>query len=249
MNKLTCLACALLLTTAPVGAADLASPVADMTRATGHPSPIVSAEPASLGADMTRATVQAGPIVSSWNPDGSDIGYGFAGVLDRFSDSGAKPWSVLTVGAQIVATDHTGINQVVFGIATEAVADFGSFSELTGVEATAFNREPDNPWRKISLWSTFKNRPDTEYSMPPIDAANMDSQALRIESQPGTGFERGVVFARISLHPSRTLVRPVAIDFAEMDEAAVEGVDIIRFPDGCSVVYLGHGTLGTRCDQ
>jgi hypothetical protein len=153
------------------------------------------------------------------------------------------------VGAQINAINHPGVNQIAFGIATEAWADVGSFSMLTGIEATAINREPDNPWRKISMWSTFKNRPDTEYFAPPTDPANMNAQALRIESQPGTGFERGIVFAQISLHVSRNVARPVAIDFAEMDEAAVEGIDVMRFPDGCSVVYLGHGMLGTRCDK
>ena len=94
-----------------------------------------------------------------------------------------------------------------------------------------------------------KNRPDTEYNLPPVDPANMNSQALRIQSQPGTGFERGIVYAQLSMHASRNLVRPVAIDFSEMDEAAVEAVDLIRFPDGCSLVYLGHGMLSTRCDK
>jgi hypothetical protein len=227
MNKLTCIAGALLLTTASVDAADISG----------------------FGADMNQATVYTGPVLSAWAPASTAIGYGFAGLVERFTDAGAKPWTVLTVGAQIVATNHSGVNQVAFGIATEAGADFGSFSALTGIEATAVNREANNPWRKISIWSTFKNRPDTEYAMPPVDPANMDSQALRIESQPGTGFERGIVFAEISMHASRNLARPVAIDFAEMDEAAIEGVDVMRFPDGCSVVYLGHGVLSTRCDK
>jgi hypothetical protein len=202
-----------------------------------------------LGADMTGADINAGAVFSTWNPSGAGIGYGFAALLDRFSDGGAQPWTTYTVGAEIVASNHSGVNQVAFGIATEAWADFGSFSMLTGLEATTINREPNNPWRKISLWSTFKNRPDTEYNSPPVDPANMDSQALRIESQPGTGFERGIVYAKLSLHASRNVARPAAIDLSEMDEAAVEGVDLIRFPDGCAVIYLGHGVLGTRCDK
>ena len=213
------------------------------------PTSVAAAELANLGADMTGATVYSGPVISTSTPAGTDIGYGFAGVVERFSDRGAKPWSVLTVGAQINATNHWGVNQVAFGIATEAGADFGSFSAVTGIEATAANREANNPWRKISMWATFKNRPDTEYSMPPVDPANMNAQALRIESQPGTGFERGIVFAPISVHASRNLARPVAIDFAEMDESAVEGIDVMRFPDGCAVVYMGHGMLRTRCDK
>lgn len=208
-----------------------------------------AADLVGLGADMTGATVYSGPVLSAWNPTGRSIGYGIAGVVERFSDNGSKPWSVLTVGAQIVATNHSGVNQVVFGIATEAGADVGSFSAVTGIEATAVNREAENPWRKISMWSTFKNRPDTEYFNPPPDPANMNAQALRIESQPETGFERGIVFAEISLHASRNLARPVAIDFAEMDEAELKGVDVMRFPDGCALVYLGHGKLSARCDK
>jgi hypothetical protein len=188
-------------------------------------------------------------VLSTWNPVGVEIGYAFAGQVERLPNRSIQPWTVLTVGAQINAVNRTGVNQVAFGIATEAGADFGSFSMLTGIEATAVNREPDNPLRKISMWSTFKNRSDGEYFSPPTDPANMDSQALRVESQIGTGFERGIVFAQISLHASRILARPVAIDFAEMDEAAVEAVDVMRFPDGCSVVYLGRGQLGTRCDR
>jgi hypothetical protein len=224
MNHLARIAFVLLLATSPVDATD-------------------------LGADMTAATVYAGPVLSSWNAAGKKIGYAFAGHVERFTDQGAPPWTVLTVGAQINAVNHSGVNQVVFGIATEAWAGFGSFSMVTGIEATAINREPNNPWRKISMWSTFKNRPDTEYFTPPTDPANMNAQALRIESQPGTGFERGIVFAGISLHVSRNVARPVAIDFAEMDEATVESIDVMRFPDGCSLVYLGHGMFGTRCDK
>jgi hypothetical protein len=202
-----------------------------------------------LGADMTNASIHTGPVLSSWNPVGMDIGYAFAGQVERLPNRSAKPWTVLTVGAQINAVNHTGVHQIAFGIATEAWADFGSFSMLTGIEATTINREADNPWRKISMWSTFKNRPDGEYSSPPSDPANMNTQALRVESQPGTGFERGIVFANISLHASRNLARPVAIDFGEMDRASVEGIDLMRFPDGCSVIYLGRGQLGTKCDK
>ena len=204
---------------------------------------------ADMGADMSGATPFAGAVLSSWTPVGTDIGYAFAGQVDRTADMGAKPWTVRTVGAQINAVNHSGIHQIAFGIATEAWANLGSFSMLTGIEASTINREPDNPWRKISMWSTFKNRPDSEFFNPPVDPANLNTQALRIESEPGTGFERGIVFAPISLHPSRNVVRPVAIDFAEMDEAGAQGIDVMRFPDGCSVVYLGRGQLGARCDR
>jgi len=208
-----------------------------------------SASATDMGAYMSGATPFPGAVLSTWNPAGTDIGYAFAGQVDRVADQGAKPWTVLTVGAQINAINHAGINQIAFGIATEAWANPGSFSMLTGIEASTINREPDNPWRKISMWSTFKNRPDSEFFNSPVDPANLNTQALRIESEPGTGFERSIVFAPISLHASRNVARPVAIDFAEMEEAGVEGIDVMRFPDGCSVVYLGRGQLGTRCDK
>ena len=207
------------------------------------------AAPTGLNADTTTAPVEiSAPLLNSWKPSQAGIAYLFAGNLDREQDAGAAPWTVLTVGAQINAINRTGVNQIAFGIATEAWAEQGSFSMLTGLEATTINLEPDNPWRKISLWSTFKNRRDTEYSSPPSDAANMGSQALRIESQPGTGFERGIVFAANSLYPSRKLARPVAVDFSEIPLAQLKSADLVRFPDGCVLIYLGHGRLDTRCD-
>src|SRR5206468_1136663 len=122
----------------------------------------------------------------------------------------------LAVGAQLNAYATTGTHQIVFGIATEAWALPGSLSMLTGLEATTINMEPENPWRKIALWSTFKTRPDTRYNEVPSDPSNMNAQALRIESQPGTGFERGIVLARHSLHRSRNEPRPILFDLREV---------------------------------
>src|SRR5206468_8183871 len=157
-----------------------------------------------LAADLSvNPTMLTGPMIADWKPVRREAAYLFAGQVDRATAAGAPDWTVLTVGAQINAVNRRGVHQVVFGVATEAWAEQGSFSMLTGLEATTINREPDNPWRKISMWSTFKNRPDSEYFSPLSDPANMGSQALRIESQPGTGFERGVVFAPAALHPSR----------------------------------------------
>ena len=191
-----------------------------------------------FGADITRSpTMLAGPVVNGWNPTGRDAAYLFAGLVDRTTAGGAPDWTVLTVGAQFNAINRSGVNQVVFGLATEAWAEQGSFSMLTGLEATTINREPANPWRKISLWSTFKNRPDTEYFTPLADPANMGSQALRIESQPGTGFERGIVFAPTALHRSRTIDRPVAIDLSEISDEQIGDVDIIRVRKNVAIRY------------
>ncbi|HEY2883584.1 MAG TPA: hypothetical protein VGJ08_00045 [Rhizomicrobium sp.] len=191
-----------------------------------------------FSADITHdPTVLTGPIIGGWTPVGTAAAYLFAGQVDRATAGGARDWTVLTVGAQFNAINRRGVNQVVFGTATEAWAEQGSFSMLTGLEATTINREPDNPWRKISVWSTFKNRPDTEYSSPPSDPANMGSQALRIESQPGTGFERGIVFAPTALYPSRKLERPVAIDLSEISDEQIGGIDIVRVRKNLSVRF------------
>ena len=144
---------------------------------------------------------------------------------------------MLTVGAQINAKNYAGVHQIAFGIATEAWAEPGSRSMLTGIEATTINREPDNPYRKISMWSTFKNRADTDYYNVPADPMNINSQALRIESQIGTGFERGVVFAPISLHASPTMARPAAIDLSELADTQIGEVDLIRIRTDVSLRY------------
>jgi hypothetical protein len=202
----------------------------------------------SLQAAATDMTID-GSYYSFWSPKDQAIGYVMAGSVMRQPNPAVSDLTTFTVGAQINAGNAAGVNQGVWGIATEAWAYPGSRSPLVGIEATTINMEPVNPWPKVAFYATFKNRPDTAFDDAPNDPMNMHSQALRIEAQPGTGFERGIVFAQVSVEPSRTLARPVAIDFAEMDEATAEGIDVMRFPDGCSVVYLGHGTLGTRCDK
>ena len=130
---------------------------------------------------------------------------------------------------------------------TEAWALPGSHSMLTGLEATTINMEPDNPWRKIALWSTFKTRPDTYYDDVPADPANLNAQALRIESQPGTGFERGIVLSKYSLHASRKEPRPILVDLREVPVESILSWDLIAFPDGCRLRYRGGGRLATSC--
>lgn len=208
-----------------------------------------AADYAALGAEWPHTHSGLGPVVNAWQPQTPQIGYGFAALVDRTSDGGAPPWTVLTVGAQINASNAAGINQVVFGIATEARAKKGSTSFLIGLEATPINEEPTNEARKIAFFATFKNRMDFEYSDATRPAANVNSQALRIESFPGTGFERGIVLAPYSLHASTKVARPALIDLSEVSEAEVEAMDLIKFPDGYSLVYYGHGQIGMRSNQ
>jgi len=185
------------------------------------------------------------PVVSDWIAESSAPAYGFRAQVERFSGFGVVDDSVLTVGAQVNAVNRKGVNQIVFGIATEAWAEQGSVSRLVGIEATTINREPRNWVRKIAMWATFKNRPDVDYFSPPADAANMDSQALRIESQPGTGFERGLVFAAESLRASR-VGEAVVVDFREVGLERMKGWVLVRYPDGWCEFYAGAGRKEVR---
>ena len=191
----------------------------------------------AVRADGPPVTLNAGPFVSIWSPVTAAAGYGFAGWVERTDDSGEPSHSVLTVAAQFGAAADAGVHQLVFGAATEAWAMAGSLSMLTGLEASVINLEPGNEYRKIGLWSTFKNRPDSAYDTPPPAPANTDTQALRVESQPGTGFERGIVFAPHSLYPSARLPRPAVIDLSELSDEDVAAVDLIRIRANVALRY------------
>lgn len=189
-----------------------------------------------LGAEAP-ITLAPGPFLSIWSPTTRDAGYGFAGWIDRTAD-GSEPFhSVLTVGAQFGAVNQAGVHQLVFGAAAEAWAMEGSLSMLTGLEASVINLESRNAYRKIGLWSTFKNRPDGEYDNPRPMPANTNSQALRVEAQPGTGFERGIVFATHSLFPSAQQARPAVIDLSELSDDDLAGVDLIRLRANVALRY------------
>jgi hypothetical protein len=210
-------------------------------------APIGHAGVLGLGAATPTGTqVSAAPRLTDWTHNGGGIAYLFAGTV-TLDTPNATPHTELAVGAQLNAYANSGSDQIVFGIATEAWALPGSHSMLTGLEATAINMEPDNPWRKISLWSTFKTRPDGRYFEVPADPANLNAQALRIESQPGTGFERGIVLARESLHASRAEVRPILLDLREVLPERLSDWDLIAFPDGCRMRYVGKGRLVAAC--
>lgn len=200
-----------------------------------------------LNSAMPAGTeVKRAPTLTDWTLQGGGIGYLFAGTL-TLDSPGAPPHTELAVGAQLNAYATPGSHQIVFGIATEAWALPGSLSMLTGLEATTINMTPDNPWRKIALWATYKTRHDGLYYDVPRDPSNMNAQALRIESQPGTGFDRGVVLAEHSLHASRLEPRPVLLDLREVPAGVLATWDLIAFPDGCRLRYAGRGQMSTVC--
>lgn len=190
---------------------------------------------------------RSGPIISQWTHYGGGIAYLFAGNVTLDAPS-SPPQTQIAVGAQLNAIATGSTQQIIFGTATEAWALPGSQSILTGLEATTINMEPTNPWQKVGLWATYKTRPDAAYWDAPLDPGNINSQAVRIESQPGTGFERGIVLGHHSLHASQNEARPILIDLRDVAEADVESWDLVRFPDGCALRYAGKGKLATVCD-
>ena len=210
---------------------------------------------ALVAAATSAGPLQAQPLPKAYGSDaiilertqrGGGIGYLFAGNV-TVDDPAAMPFTELAVGAQLNAHANTGTHQIVFGTATEAWAAPGSFSLLTGIEATTINMEPANPWHKAAFFATYKTRPDSAYDDVPTDPGNMNAQALRIESQPGTGFERGIVLAKYSLHASRNEPRPILLDLREVPAEAIATWDLIAFPDGCRLRYAGGGQLVTQC--
>jgi hypothetical protein len=209
----------------------------------GAPSP--AATPATALAPLPRPE---GPpaIVLERTHRGGGIGYLFAGNV-TVDDPAAPPWTEFAVGAQLNAHAGRGSHQIVFGIATEAWAAPGSFSVLTGIEATPINMEPNNPWPKFAFYATYKTRPDAGYGDIPADPGNLNAQALRIESQPGTGFERGIVLGKHSLHASRNEARPILLDLREVPADTLATWDLVAFPDGCRLRYAGRGRLAVAC--
>jgi hypothetical protein len=167
-----------------------------------------------------------------------------------FLDNPSAPMHTFpVVGAQLNAHSMPGTHQMVFGIATEAWAHEDSASFLIGIEATTINRNPYNPWKKIAYWATFKNRGDGEYfSGTDRPASNENSTAFRVESQPGTGFESVLTLSKISVHPT-VKNRTALVNLREMDMKDVKEMDLIAFPDGCALRYVGTGRTRIVCER
>jgi hypothetical protein len=188
---------------------------------------------AGLAVASTVAGAQGSePHYSLWSPTERGIAYGFAANLMR--TSGSTPYADFTVAAQLTARNGAGVDQWAFGAATEAWAMPGSRSILVGLEAAVINEEPTNDRLKIANNVVFKNRAD---GMPaPASPMNAASIAYWITAQPGTGFERGLVFDRGSLLSQHE--RPAAIDLSDLSDHQIESIDIIRIRKNISLRYV-----------
>jgi hypothetical protein len=158
--------------------------------------------------------------------------YGFAANVDRTGGS-PGPLRDFTVAAQFSARNGPGIEQWAFGGATEAWALPGSRSILVGLEAAVINEESTNLYPKIANNAVMKNRADG--AADPGQPMNANSIAYRVSAQPGTGFERGLVFDAHSL--LRPGGRPAAIDLSELPDEAIGEIDLIRIRKDVSLRY------------
>jgi hypothetical protein len=172
------------------------------------------------------------PYMTFWNPDEPGIAYGFATSLTRVAGADERLHD-FTVAAQLTAKNGRGVEQWAFGAAAEAWALPGSRSVLVGVEAAVINEEPTNYYPKVANNAVIKNRADG--AADPGTAMNANSIAYWVTAQPGTGFERGLVFDRGAL--LKVGGRAAAIDFSDIPDDAIGEIDLIRIRSNVSLRY------------
>jgi hypothetical protein len=171
-------------------------------------------------------------FITVWSPVLPGNAYGFFTETTRVAAS-VDPLRDFTVAAQLVAKNGPGVHQWAFGVASEAWAQPGSRSILVGLESAVINEEPSNVYPKIANNAVMKNRADG--AADPGVPMNANSIAYWITAQPGTGFERGLVFDRQSL--AATADRPVAIDLSDLPDDVIGNIDLIRIRKDVALRY------------
>jgi hypothetical protein len=167
-----------------------------------------------------------------WNPTRPGNAFSFFTEMTRIAGSSVQLQD-FTVAAQLVAKNGAGVHQWAFGVASEAIALPGSRSILVGAENTVANEEPTNVYPKIANNAVFKNRADG--GVDPGTPMNANSIAYWITAQPGTGFERGLVFDRDALLNSTG--RAAAIDLSDVPDDRIGQIDLIRIRKDVSLRY------------
>jgi len=172
------------------------------------------------------------PYYAIWEAQSPGFAYGFAADVLRSSGS-QSPLQDFTVAGQFTAQNGPGVHQWAFGLASEAWAFPGSRSILVGSETTVINEEPTNTYPKIANNAVMKNRRDG--APDPGNPMNINSVAYWISAQPGTGFERGLVFDRDSL--VATTGRAAAIDLSDIPDDRIGEIDLIRIRKDVTLRY------------
>jgi len=180
----------------------------------------------------TVARADPPPYFSIYSTAQPGYAYGFGASVLR-SGGSLVPLRDFTVAAQLSARNGPGVNQWAFGAATEAWAMPGSRSILVGLESAVINEEATNTYPKIANNAVMKNRADGQTD--PGSPMNANSIAYWITAQPGTGFERGLVFDTDSLVMRSG--RPAAIDLSDLPDDQIGQIDLIRIRKDVSLRY------------
>ncbi len=171
-------------------------------------------------------------FITVWSPVKPGYAASFFTEATRTAGSAAALQD-FTVAGQLVAKNGSGVHQWAFGVAAEAWAQPGSRSVLVGLESAVINEEPSNVYPKIANNAVMKNRADG--GADPGAPLNANSIAYWITAQSGTGFERGLVFDRISLKTASG--RPAAIDLSDIPDDEIGLVDLIRIRKDVTLRY------------
>ena len=171
-------------------------------------------------------------FIAVFSPTRPGNAFAFFTEMTRTAGSLA-PLRDFTVAAQLVAKNGPGVDQWAFGAATEAWAQPGSRSILVGLENSVINEEPTNTYPKIANNAVMKNRADG--APMPAGLLNANSIAYWITAQPGTGFERGLVFDRDALAAASG--RPVAVDLSDIPDDRIGQIDLIRIRRNVALRY------------
>lgn len=171
-------------------------------------------------------------FITVWSPTAPGYAASFFTEVTR-SGGSALPLQDFTVAAQLVAKNGPGVHQWAFGVAAEAWAQPGSRSILVGLESAVINEEPANAYPKVANNAVMKNRADG--GIDPGQPMNANSIAYWITAQPGTGFERGLVFDAVSL--KAVAARPAAIDLSDIPDSEIGHIDLIRIRKDVSLRY------------
>jgi len=181
---------------------------------------------------VAQPGVSSPPLVVFWDATAPGNAFSFFTEVTRKTGS-PLPLQDFTVAAQLVAKNGPGVHQWAFGVASEAIALPGSRSILVGAESAAINMEPTNDYPKVGHNVVFKNRYDG--APDPGVPMNRNSLAYFISAQPGTGFERGIVYDANSL--LSTQGRPAAIDLSDIPDDRIGTIDLIRIRKNVALRY------------
>jgi hypothetical protein len=202
-------------------------------------SPLLRGAALALAAVATLAAAvppdpSANPdsFITVWSPSRPGYAASFFTEVTRTGGS-ALPLADFTVAAQLVARNAAGVHQWAFGVAAEAWAQPGSRSVLVGLESAVINEEPGNLYPKIANNAVMKNRGDG--APDPGAPLNANSIAYWVTAQPGTGFERGLVFDSVSLRAAGG--RPAAIDLSDIPDDQIGSIDLIRIRKNVTLRY------------